>query len=160
MLFLNLRHFLQLFAEKLIAMSKHGSLLQKAEHFGPNRRFLMLFAKWRTFCNFLLKNWPKRRDIVVCSRKLQILAKSTFFSCFLEKCGTFCWNVDPNGKTWWFARERCKFLPYRRFYMRFHKMGHFFHFFSEKFTQTPTHGGFLEEVASVGKIDDFSCFFR
>ena len=70
----------------------------------------------------------------------------------------FCWKGDPNDETWWFARKSSTVWPNRRFFNLFCKMRLLLHFFAEKLTQTPTHGGLLEKVASFGKIDDFSCF--
>ena len=162
--------------------------------------FPYFFAKWGTFCNFLLKSWPRRGDIVVCSKNLHILAKSAIFMFFCEiknflqfllkswpkrwkmvvcskelnilakltishafsrsqdLLGTLSWKGDPNDERWWFARKTFTVLPNRRFLMLFCEIGLFLHFFAEKLTQTPTHGGLPENFESFGQIDDFPCF--
>ena len=75
MLFLEIRQFLQLFAEKLTQTPKHGGLLEEGLSCGEIDDFSWFLEKWGTFCNFLLKSWPKRRELVVCSKKLHIFAK-------------------------------------------------------------------------------------
>ena len=55
---------------------------RKVASSGQNDDFSSFFAKWGTFCNFLPKSWPKNRNMVVCSTKLQVLAKSTIFHAF------------------------------------------------------------------------------
>ena len=94
--------------------------------FCPSRRFCMLVANLSTVCNFLLKSWLKRRHMVVCSKKLQVFAKSTIFDAFSGNealFATFCWKVDPNAETWWFAWRG--FRLWRRFFMVSREMRHF-----------------------------------
>ena len=161
MLSRKIKHFLQLLAEKLTQTPTHGGLLEKVACFGQIDDFSCFFAKLSTFCNFLLKSWPKRRNIVVCSKKLHIFPKLAIFHGFSPNralFATFCLKVHPNAETWWFAREDFTFWPNQRFFMLFCEMRHFFKLSYEKLTQTPKHGGLLEKVASFGQIDDFSCF--
>ena len=156
-----MRRFLQLFTEKLTQTREHGCLLEKVASFGQIDDFSCFFAKLGTFCNFLLKSWPKRRNMVVCSKKLHILTNSTIFHAFSRNeapFATFCWKVDPNAGTWWFAAESFTIWPNRRFFMLLREMRHFLQLFTEKLTETPKHGGLLEKVASFGQIDDFPCF--
>ena len=163
MLFRKMRHFLQLFAEKLTQTSKHGGLLQKVPHFGQIDDFSCFLAKSCTFCNILFKSWPKRRNMVVCSKKLHIFAKGTIFHAYSRNgavFGTFCWKVHPKAETWWFSRKSCKFCPNRWFFILFCERRPFLQPFAENSTQTPKHGGLLENVSSFGQIDDFSCFFE
>ena len=99
--------------------------------------------------------------MVVCSKKLQVLAKSTIFHAFsrnYELFATFCLKVDPNAETLWFAREGFTFWPNRRFFMLFREMRHFLQLFPEKLTETLKHGSLLQKVEDFGQIDDFSCF--
>ena len=101
MLSREVRHFLQLFAEKLNKTPNHGSLLEKVDTFGQIDDFSCFIAKWGTFCNFLPKSWPKRRIMVVCSKKLKHLAKWTFLRAFSRNevpFATFRRKVDANAK--------------------------------------------------------------
>ena len=128
MVFREIRQFYQLFADKLTQMAKRGSLLEKVAHLGQIDDSPCFFEKLSSFCNFLLKSWPKRRHMVVCSKKLQVLTKSTIFRTFSRNqalFATFSWKDDPNEETWWFARRRSTVSPNRRFVMLFREMRHF-----------------------------------
>ena len=161
MLFRKIKHFLQLVAEKLTQTPTHGGLLEKVGNFGQIDNFSYFFAKWGTFCNFWLKSGPKHGNIVVCSKDLHILTNSTIFHGFSGNealFATFCWNVDPNAETWWFAPKSSTFWPNWRFLMLSREMGQFLQLFAETLTQTPKVGSLLEKVAHFGQIDDFSSF--
>ena len=83
-LFHEMRHFLELFAEKFTKSFKHGSLLEKLQVFGQVDDFSCFFTKWGTFCNVLLKSSPKRRNMIVCSKSCKIWPNRWFFVVFLE----------------------------------------------------------------------------
>ena len=92
-----------LLAGKFTQTLKHGSLLEKNLQLGKIGHFSCFFAEWRTFCNFFLKSWPKRRDFVLCSKKLHTLAESAIFHAFSRNealFATFWRKVDSNGKRW------------------------------------------------------------
>ena len=82
MLFREMRHFLQLFAEKFTQTTKHGSFLENVAIFRLIDDFLGFFMKSGTFFNFLPKSSTKRRDVLVSSKKCRHLAKSTIFHAF------------------------------------------------------------------------------
>ena len=139
MLFREIGHFLQLFSEKVTETTRHGALLKKVPQFGQIDDFSCFFSKWGFFCTFLLKSWPKRRNMVVCSKKLQGLAKSTISHAFSRNealFSTFRWKVDPNAETSWFAGKSCTFWRNQRFFMLSREMGHCLQLFAEKWTQT------------------------
>ena len=162
MLFHELRHYLQLFKEKLTQTAKDGSLLEKVEHFGRIDDFPCFFEKLSTFCNFLLKRLPKRRNMVAFSKKLQVSVKSTISHAFSRNqafFAFFCRKVDPNAETWWFARKGFILWPNRRFCMVFRKMRHLSQLFAEKLTETSTNASLFQKLEHFGQIDDFSCFF-
>ena len=100
--------------------------------------------------------------MVVCSKKLQVLAKSTIFHAFPRNeapFASFCLKVHLNAETWCFAREGFTVWRNRRFFMVFHEMRHFLQLFTEKLTKTAKRGSLLEKVAHFGQMDDFPCFF-
>ena len=93
---------MQLFAGKLTQTPKHGSLREKVASFGQIDDFSSFFWKCGTFCNFLPKSSPKRRNMVASSKMLQVLAKSTIFHAFSGNeapFAAFCRKVDPNAET-------------------------------------------------------------
>ena len=164
MLFREMRHFLQLFCWKVDPNAEIWWFARKSSKFGQIDDFSCFFPKWGTFCNFLLKSWLKRRNMVVCSKNLHILAKSTIFHAFSRNealFATFCWKVDPNAETWWSPRKGCTFLPNRRFFMLFRKMRHFLILLAAKLTQTLQDRGLLEKVPScLAKLTIFNAFSR
>ena len=157
-----MRHFFQLFAEKLTQTPRHRGLLEKVAHFGEINDFSCFLAKWGTVCNFLLKSGPKRPNVVVCSRKFFIFVKSTIYHAFSRNealSATFYWKVDPNAESWWFARKGFKLWQNRRFFLVFRKMRNFFQVFAEKMTETSNHGSLLQNIEHFGQMDDFP-FYR
>ena len=99
--------------------------------------------------------------MVVCSTRLQVLAKSTISHAFSRNealFATFCGKVHPDAETSWFARKSCTFWPNRRFFMLFREMRQFLQLFAEKVTETSKHGSLLQKVEHFGQIDDFPCF--
>ena len=64
-LFHEMRHFLQLFPEKLIEMQWHGSLFEKLHSFCQIDEFSCFSTKCDSFCNFSLKSSSKRQKMVV-----------------------------------------------------------------------------------------------
>ena len=159
MLFREIRHFLQLFAEKLTQTPRHRGLLKKVAHFGQIDDFIWFFAKWGTFCNFLLKSSPKRWSVVVCSRRFYILAKSTIFHGF-SKWGTFFCNFLLKS---WPKRQNVavcsRKLPILAESTIFHAFPRNEALLAEKFTQTPKHSSLLEKDLHLAQIGHFSCFF-
>ena len=57
---------------------------RKVASFGKIDDFSCVFSKWATFCNFLLKSWPKRRNMVVSSKSCKFLPNGWFFVLFRE----------------------------------------------------------------------------
>ena len=101
-LFYEMRHFLQLFAKKFSKTIKHGILFEKVKVFGQIDHFWCFFTKWGTFCDFLLKSSPKRRNIIICIEKLKVLYKSMIpRSCSRNEAlfRTFCWKVAQSAKS-------------------------------------------------------------
>ena len=90
MLFHQMRHFLQLFPEKLIEMQGHGSFLEKLQRFGQIDDSSCFFTNWANFCNVLLKSSSKHQNMVVCFEKCHSFCQIDEFSCFFTKWGCFC----------------------------------------------------------------------
>ena len=65
MLFHELRHFLQLFPEKLIEMQRHGSWFKKLQSFCQIDDFSCFFTNLATFCNLLLETSSKHQKLLV-----------------------------------------------------------------------------------------------
>ena len=85
-----------LFAEKFTKRPKHGSLLEK---FGQIDDFSCSFTKWATFCNFLLKSWQKRRNMVVSSKSCKFRPNRWFFVIFHEMSHFFHLFAEKLTKT-------------------------------------------------------------
>ena len=100
--FHEMSHFLQLFAEKLTKTPKHGSFLEELQvlaksmifrAFSRNEPFFQLFSEKMT-------KTPKHGSFV---EKLQVLGKSRIFRAFGRNeslFATFCWKVHQNAETW------------------------------------------------------------
>ena len=115
-------------------MPKHGSLLEKLHSFGHTDYFSCFFAKWGTFCIFLLKSSFKCKNMVVFSKSCMALAKSMIFRPISQNealFATFFWNIYRKAKTWELAPKVAKFWPNRWSVVIFHfftKWATFWHF--------------------------------
>ena len=78
-----MRHLLQLFAEKFIKQ-KNMPVFQKVASFGQIDDFSWFFTKWGTFCNFLLKSWSKRKNMSVSSKSCEFWPYRWFFALYYE----------------------------------------------------------------------------
>ena len=76
--FHEMRHFLQLFPEKLMEMQRHGSLLKKLQRFGQMDDFSCFFTKWSTFCKKWFISWKSTKTHGF-GQNLQLFEKTTMF---------------------------------------------------------------------------------
>ena len=150
------------FGWKVRQKAKTRRFLRKVASFGEINDFSCFFAKWGTFCDFWLKSSSKRRNTVVSSRSVQF------------------W---PNRRFFVFVDEMRHLLPLlAKKFVKTPKHGGFFEklqvfakatifrvvsgnealsaFFAWKGRRNAETWCFLRRVASLGQIDDFSCFFR
>ena len=127
--FHEMRHFLQLFPEKLMEMQRHGILFEKLQSFCQIDNFSCFFTNWAAFCNLLLKGSSKHQNMVVCYKKLHSFGQIHEFSCLFTKWGSF-WNFLPKTsskrKKLVLCSKSCNFCPNPWFFVLFQEMNHFF----------------------------------
>ena len=124
-----MRHFLQLFSEKLMEMQRHGILFENLQSFCQIDDFSCFFTNWAAFCNLLLKGSSKQQNMVVCYKKLHSFGQIDELSCFFTKWGSF-WNFLPKSSSKLqnmvgFSKS-CKFLENAWVFVLFHEMNQFF----------------------------------
>ena len=103
---------LQVFAKSTIF--DHGAFSAKNEATFCN--FSRTLNILKVYPNFFLVRWPKRRDMVVYSKKLHSFCKIDF-SCFFAKWGSF-WTFLPKSRPKRRNIACSKFLP-KRFFLLF-----------------------------------------
>ena len=118
------------------------------------------FAKWDTFCHFLVKSSSKRRKTVVSSKSVPFWANRGFFVFFHEMRHFLLLLAEKFGKTPKHGGffEKLQVLAKSTIFRAFPRNDALFATFGRKVRQNAETRWFLRKVASFGKIDEFSCF--
>ena len=159
MVFNEMRHVLQVFAENLIKTQKHASLFEKCQGLAKSmifHGFSRNEALFATFC------WKVHQNTKTCQfvRKVASFGQIDDFLWFFVKSGTFC-NVllksSSKKKNMPVFLKSVKFWPNRLFFI---KMRHFLHLFPENLIKTQKHASLFEKLHVLAKSMSFLGFSR
>ena len=144
--FHEIMHLLQPFAQTLTKTPKRGSLHEKLQVLAKSTIFHVFSRNQAPLATF---GWKVRRNAETrCFlRKLASFGQIDDFSCFFAKWGTFCdfWRKSSSKRRKTVVSSKSwKFRPNRRFFVFFRETTHFLRFLPEKFVKTPKHGAFFE----------------
>ena len=157
-----MRQFLQLFAEKFIETSKHGSLFEKLQVLTKSMIFRAFSRNQPLFPTFSLKVHGIAKTCQF-FRKVASFDQIHDFSCFLTKRTTFS-NLFLKGsskyKNMVVCSKSCIVLAKSMISRAFSRMRHFLHLPAKNFMKMPRHGSLLEKLQLLAKSMVFRAFSR
>ena len=153
MVFNEMRHVLQLFAEKLIKTQKHASLFEKCQVLAKSMifdGFSQNEARLASFC------WKVHQNLKTCQfvRKVSSFSQIDDFSWIFTKSGTFSnflLKSSSKQKNMPVCLKSWVFWPNRWFFMLFHEMRHFLQLFPENLIKTQKHASLFEKCQVLAK---------
>ena len=159
MVFHEITHLLQPFAQTLTKTPKRGSLHEKLQVLAKSTIFHVFSRNVLPLLAEKFVETPKHGGFF---QNLDVLAKSTIFRVFSEM-RSFChfWlKSSSKRRNTVVSSKSCKFWPNRRFFVFFREMRHFLRLLAEKFVKTPKNGGFFEKLEVLAKSTIFRVFSR
>ena len=160
--FREMRHSLQLLAERFVKTPKQGAFFETLQDLAKSTIFRVFSRNEDLFATF---GWKVRKNAETrwFLPKLGSFGQIDDFPCFFTKWGTFChfWlKSSAKRQNTVVSSKSVQFWPNRPFFVFFREICNFLRILAEKVVKTPKHCGCFEKLEVLAKSTIFRVSLR